>query len=61
MKDFPTLDELKEKLQPYNLAYVARDSGVTPSVLYSFAAGRSIPTYESIVKLAAWLNKHARD
>jgi DNA-binding phage protein len=61
MNGFPSLDEIKVKLEPYNLAHVARDSGVTPTVLYNFMAGRSVPTYENTVKLVVWLKNHARD
>ena len=49
------IEELRQRLAPYNLTRVAEQSGVDKHTLYRLMNERSRPTYETVRKLIKWM------
>lgn len=52
-----TLDEMRRRLQPMNLAEVSRETGINYHTLRRLASGESEPRYQTADHLAQWLKK----
>lgn len=50
-----TLEEIKKRLMPMNLQYVARETGVHANVLYKIQRGHQNPKYETVKRLSDWM------
>jgi len=50
------VEELRERLQPYNLTKVAKESGVDRSTIYRLMHEHSRPSYDTVKKLSEWLD-----
>ena len=51
-----TLAEIRERLEDRNLKVVAAKAGINKNTLYRLVNGASDPSYETVVKLVAYLN-----
>jgi len=49
------LEEIRRRLAPMNLSYVAREAGIHPNALYRIASGKTGARYETVKKLSDWL------
>lgn len=51
-----TLEEIRHRLQPMNLQYVSRETGLHSNIVYRLAKGNTPdPRYETVKKLSDWL------
>lgn len=50
-----TLEEVRRRLEPMNLQYVSRETGLHPNALYRIASGKTGARYETVKKLSDWL------
>lgn len=55
IKAMMTLEEVKERLKPMNLQYVARETGIHGNVLYRICKGQRNPSYATVKKISDWL------
>lgn len=52
-----TLDEIRERLADMNIRAVARSSGVHYNALYRLIKGGTNPSYKTVQKIIAYLQK----
>lgn len=52
-----TLEQIKEKLKDRNLTAVAEATGINKHTIYRFMNGQPNPAYETVRRLAEYLNE----
>ncbi|AIM40820.1 transcriptional regulator [Idiomarinaceae phage Phi1M2-2] len=52
-----SLNEIRKRLQPMNLSVVAEQTGVSYNAIYRLAKGKTSPKYETVQKVAQWLEE----
>lgn len=55
------IEELRQRLAPYNLTRVAEQSGVDKHTLYRLMNERSRPAYETVKRLVEWMEGEGND
>lgn len=50
-----TLDQIRKRLEPMNIQYVSRETGLHPNALYRIMKGKTSARYETVKKLSDWL------
>lgn len=51
------IEDIRQKLKPYNLTVVAAESGVDKHTLYRLMNEHSKPAYETVKKIIEWLGE----
>lgn len=54
-----TIDEMRRRLAPMNLAEVARQVGIHQNVLYRIANGTTDPRVSTFERIRMWLERNA--
>ena len=55
------LEEIRRRLSTMNLVAVAKKAEVSRDSLYRLMHGKGTPRYETVIKVVAFLRKHAGD
>ena len=50
-----SIDEVRRRLEPMNIMYVSRKTGVHSNAIYRLMRGDTQPRYATIEKLSNWL------
>ena len=58
--ELPTIDTIIQRLKPYNLTAVARETGIPRHTLDRLCSGETVPPYDTIKRLLEWMDDNAK-